>query len=298
VSDSNPLFEAVFDGCASQVSTLAGVELTPGEVSISTSSEAPEGDLAVLPIVVVLGQDSEVTLIVSSPLSEVVAIARRMGGESSPDEKEEEISAEDLSAAGEVLNSVSAVVDQALRENVRSDLEGRPETWWRTNDPGDHSFPDGEFVVGEAALADPDGTAFTLQVRVPPGLLELAATGVRKKSGPGRVLLAGLSEEIKTLVEKVVTAGKGEVVAADPEDPGFLRTCASADCVVLAGESAFERCRELRIADATWQVATVICLEEPTQESVLQALDCGVSRVLRTPCSAAELKNTLRSVRS
>ena len=298
MSESNPLFEAVFDGCASQVSTLAGVELTSGEVSISSNSETPEGALAVLPIVVVLGKDSEVTLTVSSPLPEVVAIARRMGGEDSPDKKEEEISAEDLEAVGEILGSVSGVIDQALRENLRSDLTGQAEPWWRTDDPGDRSFPEGEFVVGEAALANTDGTAFTLQVRVPPALLELAGTGVRKKSGPGRVLLGALDDETQKLVEKVVTDAKGEIEAVDPEDPAFLRTCASADCVVLGGESAFDRCRELRIADATWQVPTVVCLEEPTQESVLRALDCGVSHILRTPCSEAELKNTLRSVRS
>jgi hypothetical protein len=267
-------------------------------VSISTSSETPEGDLAVLPIAVVLGKDSDVILVVSSPLPEVVGIARRMRGEADPDRKEEEISAEDLEAIGEILNSVSGVVDQALRENVRSELTGQAEAWWRTDDPGDRSFPDGELVVGEASLADPDGTAFTLQVRVPPALLELAATGVRKKRGPGRVLLASLDDETQKLIEKVVADAKGEVIAADPEDPGFLRSCGSADCVVLARESAFDRCRELRIADASWEVPTVLCLEEPTEESVFRALDCGFSRVLRTPCSEAELKNTLRSVRS
>jgi CheY-like chemotaxis protein len=294
VSDFAPFFQTAFQGCASQASSLAGVELSSGEVSFQTTSELPDRSLAVLPVNLETGGESQVTLVLCSPLEEILAIARRGSETADPDSKE--LSEEDVAAIGEILNPMAAAIDQALREHVNPDLSGTPETWWRTEDAGDRALPEGESVVGEAVLSGEDGTSVSFLLRVPSGLLGASGSGPRKRGGLGKVAVSGINDETRRLVENLVAGVNGEVESVDSEDSDFLRRCACADSIVLGGESCMERCRTLRMTDATWQIPTVLVLEEPTRARVLQALDAGASRIVRVPCDEAELRNALNSV--
>jgi CheY-like chemotaxis protein len=294
VSDPALFFKTVFQGCASQASSLAGVELSSGEVSVQTTSELPDRSLAVLPVILESAGESPVALVLCSPLEEIVAIARR--GSETDDPGSKELSEEDVAAIGEILNPMAGAIDQALREHLSPDLSGKPETWWRTDDAGDRVLPEGECVVGEAALSGEDGTSVSFLLRVPQGFLEASGSGAKKRGGLGRVVVSGIDDETRKLVESLVAGVKGEVESVDPEDSDFLRRCACVDSIVLGGESCTQRCRELRVADATWQIPTVLALEEPTRARVLEALDAGASRVLRVPCDEAELRKALKSV--
>jgi DNA-binding NarL/FixJ family response regulator len=150
-------------------------------------------------------------------------------------------------------------------------------------------------VIGEASLAAEDGTSVSFHLRIPPGLLEASASGRKKRGGLARVTVSALDDATGKLVESLVAGAKGELESVDAGDPDFVRRCASADSIVLGGESGMDRCRELRLADSTWQIPVLLVLEEPTRERVLQALDCGASWVLRAPCEEAELAKALKA---
>jgi hypothetical protein len=137
VSDSNPLFQSVLQGCGTSVSSVVGVELEVSEASVRSTSEPPEGELAVLPMIVKPEPESELTLTLSAPLAEIVTLGRRTLGDEDPESKERELTEDELNAVGQVLNLMGGAVQQALRERVRSDLDVEVGKWWRTDDAGE-----------------------------------------------------------------------------------------------------------------------------------------------------------------
>ena len=298
VSDPNPLLQAALEGCASQVGPMIQAELSIEAVSVQTTSELPEGALAVLPILVAPGTDSTVVATLSAPLRELATLGRRMVGDDDPDNKERELSSDDLDAIGEILNLMSGGIDAAIRAHVRPDLGGKPGRWWRTDDPGEESFSEGECLVGETTLSAPEGTPVNLLLRIPLALLDLAGSQGNAESSVGRVLLLGLESEIQEVLRQTLTEAQGEVETVEPDDPTLLEQCSAANCVLIGEASGVELCRRLRVSNETWHVPTVLCLKEPTRESVLQALDCGASHVLLVPCSEIDLLRVLRAVRS
>jgi CheY-like chemotaxis protein len=295
VSDPNPFFRTAFEECSSNTSPVVSVGLTVGEVSLQTSSEIAEGDLAVLPVVVEAG--SPLTLTLSLPLQEIATLGRKMLGAEDPDKKEEELSPEVLDAIGELLNLMSGGIDKALRTHLRSDLGGRPGRWWRTDQPDDQKFEEGEFVIGQTTLSQPEGTPVHLCLRVPAALFEEAESEDADPKILGRVLLLGLGEETGGLFQKTLTDASVEFDGIDPENPDLLELASKAGLVVFDEESGLEVCRRFRTANETWQIATVVCVKEPSRERVLEALDWGASHVLRVPCEEIDLLRVLQCAR-
>jgi CheY-like chemotaxis protein len=295
VSDPNPFFRTAFEECSSNTSPLVGVELTVSEVSLQTTSEIPEGDLAVLPVVVEAG--SPLTLTLSLPLQEIAPLGRRMLGAEDPDKKKEELTPEVLDAIGELLNLMSGGIDKALRTHLRPDVGGRPDRWWRTDEPDDEKFEEGEFLIGQTTLSQPEGTPVHLCLRVPATLFEDAEREDADPKSLGRVLLLGLGEETGELFQKTLTDAGVEFDGIDPEDPNLLELVSNAGLVVLNEESGLELCRRFRTSNKTWQVPTVVCVKEPSRERVLEALDCGASHVLRVPCEGIDLLRVLQCAR-
>ena len=221
-----------------------------------------------------------------------------MVGDDDPDNKERELSSSDLDAIGEVLNLMSGGIDAAIRAHTRPDLGGRPGRWWRTDEPGEESFSEGEFLVGETTLSAPDGTPVNLLLRIPLALLDLGGSEGNAQSSRRRVLLLGLEGEIQEALRQILTKAQGEVETIEPDDPRLLEQCSAASCVLIGEASGLEVCRRLRVSNETWQVPTVLCLKEPTRASVLQALDCGASHVLLVPCSEIDLLKVLGAAQS
>ncbi len=298
VSDPNPLLQAAFEGCASQVGPMIQAELSIGAVCVQTSSELPGGDIAVIPILVESGTDSTMVATLSAPLCELATLGRRMVGDDDPDNKERALSSGDLDAIGEVLNLMSGGIDAAIRAHVRPDLGGKPGQWWRTDDPREQTFSEGEFLVGETTLSAPEGTPVNLLLRIPLALLDLGGSEGNAQRSLGRVLLLGLEGEIQAVLRQTLTEAQGEVETIEPDDPRLLEQCSAASCVLIGEASGLEVCRRIRASNETWQVPTVLCLKEPTRASVLQALDCGASHVLVVPCNEIDLLKVLRAAQS
>ena len=167
MSNVDSIAEAVFAGCSANVGPLIGTELETGQVSIETSSEIPEGDLAVLPIACEIDEELVETLTLSSPLSEIATLGRRMLGADDPD-KESDLSPEDLDAIGEVLNLMSGAVDPVVREQISGNIRSRPLPWWRTPEPGDTRFEEGEFLLAKSSVAIPGAAPAAARLRRKP----------------------------------------------------------------------------------------------------------------------------------
>ncbi len=293
MSDLTEVAQAIFQGCGANVGPLIALDLTAGEVSTETSADAPEGELGVLPVSCEIDDKEFGTLTLSSPLSELAGLGRRMLGEEEPD-KEGELSEDDLDAIGEVLNLMSGAVDQVIRDQVNASVRSRPLPWWRTSDPGENSFSEGEHHIAIAVLDVPGGVGVNLTLRLPLQLLDKGGEAEATKSS-GKILLLGLEEEIQNSIQSVLIAARMEVELRALDAGDLSQALKDVDRVFMTAddEAGFERCRELRMANDTWQLPAVLCMKEPTRETVIKAVESGASHVLAVPTDEMTLLRVL-----
>ncbi len=296
VTNAQAIAQAVFQGCAANVGQLIGTELEMGEVSVDTVAEPPQGDLAVLPLACEVDEEVLATLTLCSPLAEIATLGRRMLGSEEPD-KESDLGSEDLDAIGEILNLMSGAADQAIREHVNASLHCRPLPWWRTPDPGENQFEEGEFLLATGCLSGPEGRTVQLFFRFPPQLLEQGAQ-VEGRKRTERVLLLGLSEELQQSLRPILESARVQVEAMEP-NADDIEKYGEASTIILLGDQSddFELCRRLRLENATWAVSTILCMAEATQSRVVRAVECGASHVLRVPAEETTVLRVLNLVK-
>ncbi len=296
VTNAQAIAQAVFQGCAANVGLLIGTELELGEVSVDTVAEPPQGVLAVLPLACEVGEEVLATLTLCSPLAEIATLGRRMLGSEQPD-KESDLGSEDLDAIGEVLNLMSGAADQAIREHVNASLHCRPLPWWRTPDPGDNQFEEGEFLLATGCLSGPEGRTVQLFFRFSPQLL-VQGTQAKSSKRSERVLLLGLSEELQQSLRPILESARLQVEVVEP-NAYDIEKLGKANTVILLGDQNddFELCRRLRLKNATWTVTTILCMAEPTHRRVVRAIECGASHVLGMPAEETTVLRVLNLVK-
>lgn len=295
--ESRPLAEAALKGCAANVGPLIGVDLEVGEVSIETSSEVPDGSLAVLPLSVEIDDQPFCSLTLWSPIDEVATLARRLLDDDTPD-KTRPLGDDELDAVGEVLNLMSGAVDQSVRESVNPNFRSRPLTWWRTEDPGDNGFPEGEWIVASASIAIPSAGTVSVFFRISPKLFS-SASETQSKRNLGSVLLLGLEQELLESLQGILSQAQLQVDVAEPATPELEELLGSSEAIFLSGDrnGGFDLLRQLRLDNRSWQVPSIFCLREPTKTSVLQAMDCGASHVMAVPTDEITVLRVLRSAK-
>ena len=283
MTDPDSVAKAIFEGCGANLGRLIGVELESGPVQVETVSEPPEGDLAVLPISCETDDESLPLLQLASPLAEITMLARRMNSDEDPS-KEEDLSLEDLEAVGEVFNLMSGAFDQVMREQVNATLRSRALPWWRTSEPGENEFGEGEFLLASGSLQVAGGSSMKLFLRFPAQLLAEGAQAQSSK-GPKQALLLGLSEELRQSLRRTLESAGMKVEVTHPGAENVDDFYDRADTLFLSdeGDDALELCRLLRLADATWQSKMILCMSEPTRSRIVRAIESGASHVLRVP---------------
>jgi hypothetical protein len=298
VSDIHPLFQATLSQCAAQVGPMIGLELESGEIRIEPSAEPPQGERAVLPVAVELDDAELGQLELSCPISEIATLARRMLGDEEPD-KVRELSAEDQDAIGEVLNLMSGAIDQSVREHLDAGLHARPLSWWRSDEPGENAFAEGEHLLGRGSIDVPGGGHVEICLRVPPGLLEKGATA-DAPAQRGCVLLVGLEGEQEAALRSTLEAARQEVCNAELGSRELGELAARASAIMMAGEAeeALALSLRLRRANRTWSTPIILCLREPTRDAVIRALESGASHVLCVPADDTTLLRVLQAARA
>ena len=283
MTDPDSVAKAIFEGCGANLGPLIGAEIESGPVQIETISEPPEGDLAVLPISCETDDGSLPLLQLASPLAEITMLARRMNNDEESN-KEDDLSPEDLEAVGEVFNLMSSAFDQVMREQVNASLRSRALPWWRTSEPGENEFGEGEFLLASGSLQVAGGSSVKLFLRFPAQLL---AEGAQTQSSTGRkqALLLGLPEELRRSLRRTLQSAGLQVEVTQPGAEDVDDFYDRADTLFLSdeGDDALELCRLLRLADATWQSKTILCMSDPTHIRVVRAIESGASHVLRVP---------------
>jgi chemotaxis protein CheY-P-specific phosphatase CheC len=246
----------------------------------------------VLPVTCRIDEDTLGSLTLSSPLNEIVTLGRRMLGDDQPD-KERELSDDDLDAVGEVLNLMSGAVDQVLREQVNVSLHCQPLPWWRTPEPGDNQFEEGEFLLAKGSVSVPGAPVVQLFLRLPPALLEQAAE-VQGQKRNGRVLLLGLEEEVRRLLTKVLEAALMDVETLEAGAAELGEASQTVDIILMAeGDEVLDLCRQMRLANHSWTLPTVLCMREPTKDRVVDAIEAGASYVLGVPAEETTVLRVL-----
>lgn len=298
MSDAKSVAEAIFAGCCANVGPLIGMELEPGEVSVETLSEPPEGELAVLPLSCEVDGEVRLQLSLASPLAEIVTLGRRMLEDEDPD-TERELSSDDIDAVGEVLNLMSGAVDQVIRDQINSVLRSRPLPWWRTTEPGDNEFEAGEFHLGRGSMSVPGGTTVQLILRLPPSLFDQGAEAGSSASS-GNVLLIDVSPEVAQGLTPILELARLTVQMMAADDADLARAAEDADTILLwaAAEGHGALCRGIRRSNKTWRTATILCMENPTRGQVVRAIESGASHVLRIPADETTLLRVLALARS
>lgn len=296
MSDPTEFIEATFKGCAENVGPLISLDLEVGEASCETTSDLPEGDLAVLPMSSMVDDEEFASLTLSSPIHELVSLGRRMLGDEEPD-KERDLGEEDLDAVGEVLNLMSGAVDQSMRSHVNADVRTAPLPWWRSSDPGENAFGEGEQMVARTTVTVPGGGAISLVLRMPLTLLDTGASAEVSRRD-GCVVLIGLDDETTTAIQKPLESARMEVVSSPMED-GINDIVSGADLILIGGsdEESLALVRELRLHNETWSVPTILCAAEPTRETVIRALTLGAYHVYRLGGDDMTLLRTLNAAR-
>lgn len=297
MSDASAIAEAIFRGCAANVGPLIGLELEPGPVSTEETEEPPEGELAVLPLGCEVDGEVLATLSLSSPLSEIVTLARRMLEDDEPD-KERDLTSDDLDAIGEVLNLMSGATDQVIRDQVNTNLRARPLPWWRTPEPGENSFEVGPHILARGSLSVPGGSTVQLVLRLPAQFLAQGAD-VQVNLSAGRVALVGLAEELRTSLQGVLESARMKVSCVERDSEEFTETCQNAATILISADDdeGFELCRNLRCANETWRTTMILCMGEPTQNSVVRALESGASHVLLVPTDETTLLRVMNQAK-
>jgi CheY-like chemotaxis protein len=284
--------EATFQGCAANVGPLIGVDLQMGEISTETTAEPPGGELAVMPLNCEADEQPLATATLSSPLAQIVTLARRMIGAEL--DKEGDLSEEDLEAIGEILNSMSGAVDECIREHLNPALQIRPLKWWRTDDPGGQSFEDGEHLLASVTIAVPDGTPVELALRLP-ALLRDQEGGAEAAAAAAEILLLGLKEQLLESLRPLLESARLTVHVAEPGSPEAEEALGTAAGILLSGDepTSLELCRSLRKGNRTWHIPTVLCSSGPTKQSVIDAMEAGASHVLVIPTDEPTLLRVL-----
>ncbi len=221
-------------------------------------------------------------------------LGRRMAGEDQPD-KERELSAEDLEACGKVLNLMGGAIDESFREGFGGDLHMEPLVWWRTSDPGEETFVEGEHMLATTTVNVPDGTPVRLTLRFPEHLLEQApGAGV---AIAGAVLLVGLADELSAELKPILETAKISVEIMDPEAEEAAQKYDDASVILLSGDrdDGLELLRRLRRSNSTWKTPLIYCLSQPTHDSVVAAMEHGASHLLKVPISEPDLLRILSS---
>ena len=292
MSDFEELTRAIFAGCGGNVGPLIGVDLEIGECEVGPADAPPEGELAVLPLRVELDGEPQAALELASPLEDLAPLARRMLGDDNPDEKRE-LSAEDLDAVGEILNLMSGAVDQAMREHVSGDLAARPLTWWRSDDPGENAFSDGECHLAQCSLALPGGSAATVYFRFPADLQERGADAQSSQRSRS-VLFLGLEDELAQTLEPILSGARMTVERRAFDDEDVAQLSAEASAIFMSSDAAaMPQLRQLRTSNATWCTPVLVCVAEPTRGQVLEAMEAGASHVVVLPPDEADLLRAL-----
>ena len=301
--DLPSIVQAALKSCAANVGPLIGVELEIGEFETETSETIPEGELAVLPLSLrsdddqPAADDPVVGLTLSVPIHELVTLGRRMAGDEEPD-KEREISGEDLGACAEVLTVMGSAIAESFREQLRG-LELEAGAWWSTSEPQEAAFPDGTHLCGKTTVDVPGGTAVELTLRVPDSVLE-QTLGVQAAADRGEVLLVGVATELVQTLQPILDAAELNVALADPDAEEVTQSYETADLLLLSDDrdDALALLGSLRKADSTWRKPSILCMREPTRDSVVRAMENGASYVLKLPTSTAELQSALATLRS
>jgi CheY-like chemotaxis protein len=270
------------------------VELEVGEISAESSASIPEGELAVLPLSARMDEDDYGIATLSVPIAELATLGRRMAGEDQPD-KERELSAEDLEACGKLLNLMGGAIDESFREGFGGDLRMEPLAWWRTSDPGEETFAEGEHMLGTTTVDVPDGTPVRLTLRFPEQLFKQASGAGVAVAGP--VLLVGLADELSAELEPILKAAKISVEIVDPETEGSAQKYDDASVIMLSDDrdDGLELLRSLRCSNSTWKTPLIYCLSQPTHDSVVGVMEHGASHLLKVPISEPDLLRILRA---
>jgi hypothetical protein len=293
-----PMAQGALRGCAAHVGPLIGVNLEVGEVSLETSSEVSGGPFAVLPLAVELDSKRVGDLTLGSPLDDIAVLARRMLEDPQPD-KIREISEAERDAIGEVLNLMSGAVDAAVRAHWNGAAHARPLPWWRSDQPGENRLDEGEFALARAQIEIPSAGTVALWLRIPAqfGQASPAAPVSRRL---GSVLLLGLDAALQAALEEVLVRAQVKVDAKAPQDPALGEALGATEAAVLSGDrgEALQLCRALRLGNSTWELPLLLCLQNPTHSSVVEAMRCGASHVLAVPADEITILRVLQLVRA
>lgn len=291
------VLQSLFEGCAANVGPLIGVDFEVGTCEVVSDATPPEGELAVMPMLVAMDEREIGALELASPIDDLVPVGRRMLGDDNPDEKREH-SADDLDAVGEILNLMSGAVDGTVREHINQGLRSRPLSWWQTADPGDNAFSDGEMLLGKAQLGLPGGSPIQVYIRLPASLFESGAS-VQSTKKAGRVLFLSVPDDVAEPLAAVFKGARMEIDQTPPDDPDIGEARAVADAIVVAGEadSVFPLCRELRLSNETWRTPVLVCTPEARRSFVTGAIQSGASHVLIVPTSDTEVLRVLSLAR-
>jgi len=235
----------------------------------------------------------QLTAALSSPLTQIVTLARRMIG--SELDKEGDLSEEDLEAIGEILNSMSGALDECIREHLNPAIRSRPLKWWRTDDPGGQAFEEGEHLLGHATITVPDGTPVDLILRLPAALWDQEGAGEAAATA-AEILLLGLKEQLIESLRPLLESAHLTVHVAQPGSPEAAEVLGAVSGIVLSGEepSSLDLCRSLRSDNRTWHIPTVLCSSGPTKKSVIDAMEAGASHVLIVPTDEPTLLRVLK----
>ena len=296
MTDFHSLAHAIFQGCGANVGPLIDTELECSEVEIETTSEIPEGDLGVQPVTYQVDEEPIAGLTLSSPLNQIATLARRMLGAEEPD-KEAELGKDELDVLGDVLNLMSGAIDQVIREQIQSSIRCRPLPWWRTPEPGQNAFEEGEFLLAKGAITVPGGVSVQLYLRVPPSLLE--QTGATSQRVQGRVMLLDVDEELQASLGGALQSARIEVIPATPDSQEPQHEYKKPDVIILSGEdeTAFQLCRQLRLDNDNWHIPSIVCMKEPTREKVMAAVQAGASSVLLVPTEPTTFLRVMKAAR-
>jgi hypothetical protein len=298
VSDALKTFaESALKGCAANVGPLIGLDLELGEVQLDAGEALPEGNLAVLTLVVEIGERRLCELLLATPLGEIATLARRLLDQEEPD-KAREIGPEELDAIGEVLNLMSGGVDQATREVAPAGVHARPLPWWRTEQPGSNKLPEGPLKLARAEIRIPSAGSVALWLHAPEALLD-PAPAAKEVRGQGRVVFLGMEPAMRETLEKVLVDARVAVAAHEPDEPEIDDALLQAEAIWISGDrnGSLELCRRIRTSNATWEIPQILCMTQPTKESVLLAMACGASHVLAVPAESVDVLRVLRLAR-
>jgi CheY-like chemotaxis protein len=298
LSDALKAFaESALKGGVANVGPLIGLDLELGEVELDAAEALPEGNFAVLPLVVEIGERKICDLLLATPLDEIATLARRMLDQEEPD-KAREIGTEELDAIGEVLNLMSGGVDQAARQVAPPGVHARPLSWWRTNHPSGNKLPEGPLKLARGEIRIPSAGTVALWLHTPEELLEPMPAG-KEARRQGRVVFLAMEPAMREALEKVLTDARVAIETHEPDEPHLDEALRQAEAVWLSGDrnGALDLCRRIRTDNATWEIPQIVCMTQPTRESVLIAMACGASHVLAIPAESVDVLRVLRLAR-